>query len=72
MEPKIIPVKIPKELELILSSKKYSKISRNNAIRRHSVGFCQKCDNMASKIISYDAGDGARRIERYCDKHGPN
>jgi hypothetical protein len=70
-KPIVKEIKTPNELKAILSDKNKSKLAKINAIKKY-VGFCCKCNDMPTKMVCYDVGDGAQLVERYCDKHGPN
>jgi hypothetical protein len=67
--PTIKPMNIPADqLELlnhVMTSKRYSDISRE-ALQKKITGKCCVCGDIPTRIASYDCS-GATRIERYCD-----
>jgi hypothetical protein len=68
-KPKITDIKLSKEKQDKLNSILNSNMSdyRKSLNQRHIVGECH-CGKVPTKIISFDVGDGATKIEKYCDK----
>jgi hypothetical protein len=67
--PTIKPINIPADqleiLKHVMTSKRYSDISRETLLKKIS-GRCCVCGGIPTQIASYDCS-GATRIERYCD-----
>lgn len=54
------------DLSKILSSNKFSSDAKRSK-QKHLTGECCMCPAIPNKLVIYDM-DGAKKIERYCDK----
>jgi hypothetical protein len=62
----IISEEDKQRLDKVLDPKsKYSKIIKQEAIRKISGGFCFLCEKLPTRILKYQL-EGAMLIERYC------
>ena len=56
-----------KGLQERLKNPHFSHDAKNDLIKKVAGGFCSDCGEIPTKIVSYDM-DGAKLIEKYCDK----
>lgn len=67
-KPVIEDIVLSKEKMQELKSKVESSVVRKSRIIRRSIGGnCTYCAGIPSKKVSYDVGDGASKIEYYCN-----
>ena len=70
-KPEIIEITIDKQklkyLQDRLKNPHISSAAKNALIKQVAGGFCSHCEEIPTKIVSYDM-HGAKLIEKYCDK----
>ena len=69
MKPVVTKIEIePEELEELETN--MTDIKRKSLIKQYAGGTCLGCDNVPTKLVSYDISDAdmnAQLVERYCD-----